>query len=108
VAVHDIPRFRLEVRPDRSRVVVHVSGELDTATVPQLAQTVRELRESGWSIIALDLGAVVFVDSTGLGALLSLSRAARSDDWELTIATSCPPLERLLAVSKLEQALPSG
>jgi anti-sigma B factor antagonist len=108
VVVLDLPSFHLEVRPDRSRVLVCVSGELDVATVPRLAQTVHELRELGWSAIALDLGAVAFVDSTGLGALLSLYDAARSGGWQLTIATSCPALERLITVSKLEQALPRG
>ena len=106
--VLDIPRFHLEVRPDRSRVVLCIGGELDVATVPRVEQAVRELRESGWSTIALDLGAVTFVDSTGLGALLSLHRAPPSGGCELAIGPSCPALERLITVSKLERALPRG
>lgn len=98
--VADVPRFHLEVRPDRSRAVLCVSGELDMATAPQLEQARLELRDLGWDTIALDLGAVTFIDVTGLRALLSLHDAARNDGSELTIATSCPALERLLILTK--------
>ena len=102
-----LPRFGLEVRPDRARAVLAVSGELDIATAPALREALDELWQLGWSDVAIDASGISFIDSTGLGMLLSLSRAAvAAEGRRLTIARSCPALERLIAVSRLEEVLP--
>jgi anti-sigma B factor antagonist len=108
VAVLHLPRFGLDIVPDRRQVTVHIAGELDIATGPRLQDAVEDLRASGWSAIALDLGDLTFVDSTGLALLLELCGGAGGDGGEVAIAVSCPTLERLLTISKLEHALPRG
>ena len=101
-----LPRFGLEVRPDRARAVLVISGELDVATAPAVGEALDELWQLGWSEVALDLAAVSFVDSTGLGTLLALFGAAESDGRQLAVRTTCPALERLLMVSGLADAVP--
>ena len=85
---------------------MRVSGELDVASAPRLREAVEDLRASGWRVIALDVGGMTFVDSSGLAVLLEVRRAAAADGGEVAIAVSCPALERLLTVSKLERAVP--
>ncbi|HZB77007.1 MAG TPA: STAS domain-containing protein [Solirubrobacteraceae bacterium] len=101
-----LSRFDLEVRPERARAVLVVSGELDLATAPAVAQAIDELWELGWTELAIDLAAVSFIDSTGLGTLLALFARAESDGRRLTVGTTCPSLERLLTVSGLAHAVP--
>jgi anti-sigma B factor antagonist len=108
VAVLHQPRFDLDIVPDRVRVTVRVAGELDIATGPRLHDAVENLRACGWSAIALDLGELTFIDSTGLALLLALCRVPAVHRGEVAIAVSCPALERLLTISKLEHALPRG
>jgi anti-sigma B factor antagonist len=96
----------LDIVPQRAQVTVRVSGELDIATGPRLCEAVEDLRASGWRVIALDLGDLRFVDSTGLALLLELCGGAGGDGGEVAVAVSCPALERLLTVSKLEHPLP--
>jgi anti-anti-sigma factor len=100
------PRFALDVVADRDSVTLHVFGELDSATVPELRRAVGELWQSGWTDAAVDVGRVDFIDSTGLAALLWLCHAAHADGRRLEIAGSCPSLERLIEVAGLENALP--
>jgi anti-sigma B factor antagonist len=64
--------FRVDVRPDRSRVVVTPVGELDIATVPALETQVAELRPTGFEQLVIDLRELEFIDSTGLKLLLAL------------------------------------
>jgi anti-sigma B factor antagonist len=64
--------FRVDVRPDRSRVVVTPVGELDIATVPVLESQVGELRTTGFADVVVDLRELEFIDSTGLKCLLGL------------------------------------
>jgi anti-sigma B factor antagonist len=106
--VFTLPRFNLEIVPERARVTLRVAGELDIATVAELEDAVAELRASGWTAITLDLAEVAFIDSTGLALLLRLARSAGAEGGAIAIGASCPALERLVAVSKLEQALPRG
>jgi anti-sigma B factor antagonist len=106
VAVLHPPAFDLDIVPDRQQVTVRVAGELDIATGPRLHDAVENLRACGWSAIALDLGDLTFIDSTGLALLLELCGVAGGDSGEVAVAVSCPALERLLTVSKLEHALP--
>ena len=108
MAVLHPPRFGLDIVPDRAQVTVRVAGELDIATGPRLHDAVENLRACGWSAIALDLGELTFIDSTGLALVLALCHGPAVDGGEIAIAVSCPALERLLTVSKLEHALPRG
>ena len=51
-------------------------GRLDLATAPAFREHVTQLVDSGVAHIVVDLGTVSFVDSSGLGALISgLKRA---------------------------------
>ena len=53
--------------------------------------------------IILDLSQVSFVDSTGLGALLSVWTAAQRRSVDLEIANLSPRVEKLVNMSKLDQ-----
>jgi anti-sigma B factor antagonist len=68
------PGFDLAVEVDATRAVLRLSGELDLASAPELAEAIERLVADGQRIIELDLGALDFCDSTGVSAML----AARS------------------------------
>ena len=94
--------FQLQIRPQRSRVVVDLEGELDCATVPRLAEAIDELRAVGWERIVVDVAAVSFIDSTGLRLLLTVDARATREGWRFELHGECPALERLLAISGLQ------
>jgi anti-anti-sigma factor len=94
-----IPRFAIDVTPQRSRVVMTVSGELDIATVGAVRTTLAGLRDTGWDDIVVDLDRVPFIDSTGLALLLEVERRARSEGWAFAIVEGCKPLQRLLMLT---------
>ena len=60
----------------RDAAWLHVAGELDIATTPQLAQTLRDA-EPHARLIALDLGDVTFMDCSGVHVIVDASRRAR-------------------------------
>ena len=60
------------------RAVVTASGELDIATAPRLVEAVAVLGPPATTAIAIDLSALTFIDSSGINALRSAVRAARS------------------------------
>jgi anti-sigma B factor antagonist len=91
--------FAIDVIPERSRVVVHVRGELDAGTVGRLDATLADLRGAGWTDIVLDVARMSFVDSQGLRLLVATNQSARREQWRFAIAGECPPFARLLELS---------
>jgi anti-anti-sigma factor len=93
--------FSLEVRADRDRLLVRLSGEVDMASVARVRAAVRDARDGGWQHVVLDLKDIEFIDSQGLHLLLDVDREAREDGWEFGIVDGAPPLVRLLEISGL-------
>ncbi|MBE2317640.1 STAS domain-containing protein [Solirubrobacter sp. CPCC 204708] len=99
------PSLALSVRPDRSRVVVTVGGEIDVATIDDLDAAVRELRGVSWMEIVLDLHRVEVIGSTGLAWLVRTSRAARAEGWTMVLVDGSPAVTRLLALTGVPRDL---
>jgi anti-anti-sigma factor len=58
--------------------VLRVSGEMDLVTSPVLRQRVHRAVADGRRSLVLDLSAVVFCDSSGVGVLIATRRLMRS------------------------------
>ena len=69
-------------------------GELDAYTVNQFREALGGLADEKYLLI--DLSAVPFMDSAGLGALIGGIRRAREAGGDVAVACSRPTLTRLL------------
>jgi anti-sigma B factor antagonist len=101
-SVHDVGRLEVRPWPDRDRVVLAVSGELDIASVGALQDQLNELHLAGWNDVVLDLRELTFIDSCGLSLLLREERAARRAGASFAIVDGSPPLARMLEIVGLE------
>ena len=75
----------LATREVDGRAVVAVGGEIDVYTAPKLRDCITELVGAGTYDIVIDLEAVEFLDSTGLGVLVGGLKRLRSHDGDLTL-----------------------
>ena len=64
-----------------------------------------EAIEAEPSAVEFDLGAVAFLDSSGVGAYVHAFRRARSKNIPLTIGKRSPAVDRVLQLSGVEEAL---
>ena len=83
--------------------VVSVKGEVDLYTAPSLKESVADLVTSGRSKIAVDLGEVEFMDSTGLGVLIGALRRCREAGGSLTLIAPREPVLKVLAITGLDK-----
>jgi anti-anti-sigma factor len=90
------PVLGIEVVDAGTVVLVRVWGELDLATVPQLAAILHPLRHRPCE---LDLAQVPFMDSTGLTALLTHHHCAQSAGGSLRVVDFTPAIGGLLALT---------
>jgi anti-anti-sigma factor len=77
---------------------VHVAGELDIATTPQLERTLSEA-ELQARLVALDLRDVSFMDCAGLHTIISASIRARQCGHRLVLLRGPPNVERMFTLT---------
>jgi anti-anti-sigma factor len=58
--------------------VLHVAGELDLVTAPEVRQRVHDVVAEGRHDVVLDLSGVFFCDSSGVGLLIASRRLLHS------------------------------
>ena len=97
--------FRCEVEAERGRVRVTPHGELDLATAPELDRRLRELRESGFDHVVLDLRELVFIDSTGLRLVMREDAAAQTDGRTFALIAGPPAVQRIFQVACVGEQL---
>lgn len=98
MAQHGHAGLRTERRGDTVEVVA--TGDLDMAAAFRFETEIDALLTSGdVKSVVLDLGHVTFVDSAGLGALLSLREQASRRGVELKVSNMSTAVRRILEVT---------
>jgi anti-sigma B factor antagonist len=70
----------LETRHEDGHTIIEVGGEIDVYTAPKLRDKITELVGNGVYDIIVDMEAVEFLDSTGLGVLVGGLKKVRAHD----------------------------
>lgn len=94
--------IELQVDRNGSSATVQVTGEIDLTSAPRLDDEVTGLIEDSVTHLTIGLGAVSFMDSTGLRVLLKASKLLESTGGTLVLAQPSDPVRRLLEVSGLD------
>ena len=95
------------VRKDpRGVVVVSVDGQLVVGNRQELKQQVLEALEAGEKKFLVDFANTGYIDSSGLGVLVSLSKKVREAGGELRLAGLNEDLRALFELTKLDTLFP--
>lgn len=79
-------KIDIEVATQGDFKVIKPSGDLDVYTVGSLRDAIGSMIEEGSTKVVVDLDAVPFMDSSGLGALMGGVRRLRESGGDLAIA----------------------
>lgn len=98
--MQDLTGFQIQQSTDPSGTVrLMLLGELDLATVGRLTDRLEQLKGEQRSV-QLDLSKLSFMDSTGLGTVLTAVLDARREGWQLGIdPTLARPVQRIIDIS---------
>ena len=83
--------------------ILHVTGEIDMATAPQLRQHAVTLVSDGRDRLVIDMTGVDFCDSTGLGVLVAIVKRVRTVGGDLRVVTCDDRLLALLEITRLDR-----
>jgi anti-anti-sigma factor len=84
-------------------VVLHVAGDLDMATVPELRAAVEDAAAA--PRVVVDLSGLTFCDSTGLALLLETRKAAAAAGREVVVRNPSEPFRRVAELVRLDEVL---
>jgi anti-anti-sigma factor len=85
--------------------VLQPTGRLNMVAAPAFKNLVEETVASGQSRIVVDLGQVTFIDSSGLGALISGLKATRQAGGDLRLADVPEQVMTVLRLTNLDRVL---
>jgi anti-anti-sigma factor len=81
--------------------VLEIDGEIDAEHATQLKKAIAKSREEHAVHFVLDLSHVTFIDSTGLGVLISLMRHLKENGGELRLVALQDEVRAIFEITRL-------
>jgi anti-sigma B factor antagonist len=100
------PVLVVELSRSPAAAVVHLHGEVDLCTAPQLVDTLGRLIDEGERHLVVDMEQMQFIDSTGLNVLVAARGRVQELGGELRVRRPTRSTRRVLDVAGLAELLP--
>ena len=94
------------VREELGNVIVSFDGEIDLEHSSQARRTLLDSVARARCGVIVDLGAVRYVDSSGIASLVEAYQKARQRGTRFVLATVHPQVLRVLELSRLDKVFP--
>ncbi|QQY79770.1 anti-sigma B factor antagonist [Keratinibaculum paraultunense] len=88
---------------DNNSWVVYLKGELDIYTSPELKETLIDALDKKDGNIIINGKNLDYVDSTGLGVLISILKRVREKDNNVYLQNIKPNIRKLFDITKLDK-----
>ena len=91
--------------PRQGAIRVALSGELDLANAYTFDRQMLEVEARQPTLLLVDLRGLTMLDSAGLARLVSAQRRARKGGWKLVLVRGGKIIQRVLAMTSLDELL---
>jgi anti-sigma B factor antagonist len=98
-------QFSVEANRMGTALVLAVGGELDLSSSAALEQNLERALASDAPCVIVDLRAVEFIDSTGLGVLVKANQQARDAGRQFGLVQGGSQVQRLLSLTGLSERM---
>ncbi|WP_352418596.1 STAS domain-containing protein [Proteiniborus sp.] len=82
---------------------IHIVGELDIYTSPKFKEVLTEALEEKMSNIIINGESLSYIDSTGLGVLISALKKVKENNKTITIKSIKPNIKKLFDLTSLDK-----
>ena len=89
------------VRHRDDATIVEVAGRFDAVSAPQVKVELHGMIEEGHTRLVLNMSGLEFIDSAGLGALVSCLRRAAAEGGDLRLAEVPPFCRSIFELTRL-------
>lgn len=91
---------------DDGTLTLRLQGEIDILTVERLRVELGDAVDRRPRRLVVDIAGVSFIDSTGLGALMSAFQRARDNGTDFVLANPSTQVRQILVLSGLMEVVP--
>ncbi|MGQ9629204.1 MAG: STAS domain-containing protein [bacterium] len=95
----------MDIKDKYRFAVIKLNRELTISESPELKEKVRECIERGYNKVLLDFTDVDFVDSDGVGAVISARKALRGRSGDLRIFGLTASVEEVFKITQLDRVI---
>jgi len=96
------PELQLDIEKTQTETIFHCAGRITSSTASLLQSTVRRVIPEKKTVV-LDLSNVTYMDSSGLGALVSVWVSAKRDGCEVKLIGLSQRVKELLRLTGLDK-----
>jgi anti-sigma B factor antagonist len=97
------PPFDVKITSEAGVTLVQPAGEIDLQHSPTLRTTLLSLAERKPPRVIVDLAAVTYVDSSGVGTLVEFKRRLERGGGRVILAGLQPRVRSVFEITKLDQ-----
>ncbi|MFW6775068.1 STAS domain-containing protein [Nocardioides sp. CPCC 205120] len=97
--------IEIDVSTENGIAVVVPRGRLNMVAARQLRETLTGVVGGGTNRVVVDLAETTFLDSSGLGALISGLKTARQAGGDLRIARPTPGVQAVFELTNMDKVL---
>lgn len=98
--------LEIKTQQDEGVCTLALDGEVDVYTAPKLKEHLVSAIEDGCSNVIIDMNQVSFIDSSGLGVLVSALRRARERDGAVRIVCDRDNILKIFRITGLDKVFP--
>ncbi len=93
--------MNIETRELKHVSVVKITGRVDSATAPEMEQTLQDLINTDRNQMVLDLQDTEYMSSAGLRVMVTTLKAAKKNGGDLKLAQLSPRVKEVLDLAGL-------
>lgn len=98
--------FSISTEREGESCTIALQGEIDVYTSPRLRQELTEVVDAGCLNLVLDLEGVEFIDSSGLGVLVSALRRVKEQGGTLRLVCTKESILKIFRITGLDKVFP--
>ncbi len=100
--------MELDIKTERAdgSCVITVAGEVDVYTSPTLKREIARVMDDGCENVIVDLEKIGFIDSSGLGVLVSALRAMKEQGGTMRLVCSADSILKIFRITGLDKVFP--
>lgn len=98
--------FRTRREPHGDAVVLAVEGDVDLQSAPALSAALADLQREHSGDVVIDLTAVTFLDSSGLGAIVTAHHAIAAAGHRVLLVCTDARILKIIRLTRLDEVVP--
>ncbi|MDH5721027.1 MAG: STAS domain-containing protein [Spirochaetia bacterium] len=93
--------MKLGQREVEGNVIIDIEGEIDLYNAPEVKETIKKLIDDKKLKIIVNLSKVSYIDSSGIGALISAVTALKKEQGYLKLVNVYASVKKVFELTKL-------